>query len=87
MSLSKKYSNICGVVATKTVDEALTIMDRYYFLRLIEIRIDYFDKPIEALREFSGQQIDFSKKYILTYRYPEHENLWDFVEQMYNKII
>jgi 3-dehydroquinate dehydratase type I len=87
MSSSKKYDNICGVVAAKTVDEALTIMERYYFLRFIEIRVDYFDNPIEALRGLSGQHINLTTKYILTYRYPEHENSWDYVEQVYTKII
>jgi len=87
MSLSKKHNNICGVVAAKTVDEALTIVERYHFLRFIEIRVDYFDNPIEALRELSGEHIDLPTKYILTYRYPEHQNSWHFVEQVYTKII
>ncbi|UCE14730.1 MAG: hypothetical protein JSV04_05995, partial [Candidatus Heimdallarchaeota archaeon] len=83
MSSSKKYNNICGVVAVKTVDEALTIMERYHFLRFIEIRVDYFNNPIEALRELSGELLDLPPNYILTYRYPEHENSWNFVEQVY----
>ena len=87
MSSSKKNNHICGVVATKTVDEALTIMERYNFLRFIEIRVDYFDNPIEALREISEENVELPTKYILTYRYPEHQNSWHFVEQVYTKII
>lgn len=87
MNSSKKYNHICGVVAAKTVDEALTIMERYRFLRFIEIRVDYFDNPIEALRELSGEQVVLPAKYILTYRHPEHQDSWDFVEQVYTEII
>lgn len=87
MSPSKKYNHICGVVTAKTVDEALTIMGRYHFLRFIEIRVDYFDNPIEALRELSTEPINLPTKCILTYRYPEHQNSWDFVQQIYTKII
>ncbi len=87
MSSSKKHKHICGVVATQTIEEALTIMKKYNFLQFIEIRVDYFNNPIEALRDLSGELIDLTTKYILTYRHTECQSSQDFVEQVYTEII
>jgi 3-dehydroquinate dehydratase type I len=87
MSLSKKHEHICGVVASQTIKEALTIMKKYNFLKFIEIRADYFNNPIEALRDLSGEKIDLKTKYIFTYRFTESQSSHNFVEQVYTEII
>lgn len=87
MSLSKKHEHICGVVASQTIEEALTIMKKHCFLKFIEIRADYFNNPLEALRDLSGEKIDLKTKYVLTYRDTESQRSQDFVEQVYTEII